>query len=129
MALKIAIVLVSISIALLATYGADVALSYTNDAKVGFLPFDHMTRGLGLGIPALVLPFISFFIARNDESKVHGGLLILSAILIIMGGVTVLLAKPESASSMERNPIMESGPLIIAGIIIAILGAIKLKRS
>ena len=129
MALTVAIILVSISIALLAVYGADVAVLHASDDKVGFLPFDHMIRGIGLGMPALILPFISFFIARKDASKILGALLIGSAILIISGGVVILGMDPESSSDSVRNPAMEAIPLVISGIIIVVLGAIKLKQS
>ena len=86
MAIKAAIILVS----LLSLYGADVAVLHLSDDKVGFLPFDHMIRGIGLGMPALILPFISFIIARKNVSKILGVLLIISAILIIAGGIVIL---------------------------------------
>ena len=62
--------IVSISIILLSVYGADVAVLHLSDDKVGFLPFDHMIRGIGLGMPALILPFISFMplLANIDYS-------------------------------------------------------------
>ena len=129
MTIKAAIILVSISIILLAVYGADVAVLHLSDDKVGFLPFDHMIRGIGLGMPALILPFISFIIARKNVSKILGVLLIISAILIIAGGIVILGMAPESSSESTRNPAMEAIPLFIPGIIIAVLGAIKLKQS
>ena len=91
MAIKAAIILVSISIILLSVYGADVAVLHLSDDKVGFLPFDHMIRGIGLGMPALILPFISFIIARKNVSKILGVLLI----LIIAGGIVILGMAPE----------------------------------
>ncbi len=129
MAIKAAIILVSISIILLAVYGADVAVLHASDTKMGFLPFDHMIRGIGLGMPALILPFVSFIIARKDASKTLGALLIISAILIIAGGIVILGMDPESSSNSTRNPAMEAIPLFIPGGIIAALGAIKLKQS
>ena len=42
---------------------------WMNPDKQGFLDMDHMTRGLGLGGPAMVLPLIAYFISRNDSSK------------------------------------------------------------
>ena len=47
---------------------------------------DHMTRGLGLGGPAMVLPLIAYFISRNDSSKGLGGMILITGILIIIGG-------------------------------------------
>ena len=89
MAIKAAIILVSISIILLAVYGADVAVLHGSDTKMGFLPFDHMVRGIGLGMPALILPFVSYIIARKDASKTLGALLIISAVLIKLNEVKI----------------------------------------
>ena len=58
MALKAGLVLTGIAIGLLVAYGADVAVSMGNEAKEGFLPLNDMQRGIGLGVPALILPII-----------------------------------------------------------------------
>ena len=50
-------------------YAADVAVAMASDSDHGFLPLDHMQRGMGLGGPALILPIIAFFIARKEPSK------------------------------------------------------------
>ena len=55
MAIKAAIILVSISIILLSVYGATLQFCIYSDDKVGFLPFDHMIRGIG--IAGLILGF------------------------------------------------------------------------
>ena len=48
-------------------YGADVAVLHLSDDKVGFLPFDHMIRGIGLGMPALILPFIIYHLKNVSK--------------------------------------------------------------
>ena len=101
-----------------------------NPEKQGFLDMDHKTRGLGLGGPAMVLPIIAFFIARNDSSKGLGGMIIISGILIIIGAVTVIgMADLSEAQETARNPFMETAPLLIVGAIQLGLGALKIKKS
>ena len=39
------------------------------DSGEGFIPFDHKTSGMGIGLPALILPFIAYFISRKEPSK------------------------------------------------------------
>ena len=127
MALKISLILTGISIALLVIYGADVAAAQ-GDGQ-GFLPFDHKTRGMGLGGPSIVLPITAFFISRKESSKPLGGMIIVSGILIIIGGITVLaLANPAELEETGRNVMSESAPLLVIGAVIVALGAIKLKR-
>ena len=124
MALKAAaMALTGIAIALLVLYGADVAVSMGNADKEGFLPLDDMQRGMGLGGPAIVLPIIAFFIALRDKSKGLGGLIIISGILILVGGIA-MIATP-SPEGVERNPIMLFAPAIIQ----LALGAIKIVKS
>ena len=123
MALKAAMVLAGISIVLLVLYGADVAVSMGNSDKEGFLPLDDMQRGMGLGGPAIILPIIAFFIALREKSKGLGGLIIVSGILILIGGLAMIgTPAPEG---VERNPIMLFAPAIIQ----LALGAIKIVKS
>ena len=123
MALKAAaMALTGIAIALLVLYGADVAVSMGNADKEGFLPLDDMQRGMGLGGPAIVLPIIAFFIAIREKSKGLGGLIIISGILILVGGIAMIATPaPEGA---ERSPIMLFAPAIIQ----LVLGAIKIVK-
>ncbi|MBA4438063.1 MAG: hypothetical protein ACPG8B_02815 [Nitrosopumilus sp.] len=124
MALKAAaMALTGIAIALLVLYGADVAVSMGNADKEGFLPLDDMQRGMGLGGPAIILPIIAFFIAIREKSKGLGGLIIISGILILVGGIAMIATPaPEGA---ERSPIMLFAPAIIQ----LVLGAIKIVKS
>ena len=124
MALKAAaMALTGIAIALLVLYGADVAVSMGNADKEGFLPLDDMQRGMGLGGPAIVLPIIAFFIAIREKSKGLGGLIIISGILILIGGIA-MIATP-APEGVERSPIMLFAPAIIQ----LALGAIKIAKS
>jgi len=130
MAKTAALVITGISIALLVIYGADAAVGAGNSDHQGFLDMDHMTRGLGLGGPAMVLPLIAYFISRNDSSKGLGGMILITGILIIIGAVTVIgMADLSEADETARNPFMETAPLLIVGGIQTGLGILKIKKS
>ena len=130
MAKAAAIVITGIAIALLVIYGADAAVAMDNPDKQGFLDMDHMTRGLGLGGPAMVLPLIAYFISRNDSSKGLGGMILITGILIIIGAVTVIgMADLSEVTETTRNPLMEVAPLLIVGGIQMGLGVLKIKKS
>jgi len=130
MAKAAAIIITGIAIALLIIYGVDVAAGMDNPDKEGFLAMDHKTRGFGLGGPAMVLPIIAYFISRNDSSKGLGGMIIISGILIIIGAATVIgMADSSEAQETARDPIMETLPLLVVGLIQLGLGALKIKKS
>ena len=130
MAKVAALIITGISIALLVIYGADAAVGAGNPDHEGFLDMDHMTRGLGLGGPAMVLPLIAYFISRNDSSKGLGGMILIAGILIVIGGVTVIgMADPSEAEETTRNPLMETVPLLVVGGIQMGLGVLKIKKS
>ena len=130
MAKSAAIIITGIAIALLVIYGADVAAGMDNPDKEGFLAMDHKARGFGLGGPAMVLPIIAYFISRNDSSKGLGGMIIISGILIIIGAATVIgMTGSSEAQETARNPIMETVPLLVVGVIQIGLGALKIKKS
>jgi len=130
MAKAAALVITGISIALLVIYGADAAVGMDNPDKQGFLDMDHMTRGLGLGGPAMVLPLIAYFISRNDSSRGLGGMILITGILIIIGAVSVIgMTDLSEADVTARNPLMETAPLLIVGGIQMGLGVLKIKKS
>ena len=130
MAKAAAIIITGIAIALLVIYGADAAVGLDNPEKQGFLSMDHKTRGLGLGGPAMVFPLIAFFISRNDSSKGLGGMILITGILIIIGGVTVIgMADLSESQETARNPFMETVPLLVVGGIQMGLGVLKIKKS
>ncbi len=121
-------IMTGISIALLVIYALDVAVNEI--AGEGFLGPDHMARGIGLGIPALILPIISFFISRKEKSSMLGIMLIISGILIIIGGIAlfVLERSPEALES-GRSIMERAAPLFVGGVFIVAFGALKLKKS
>ena len=127
MALKAALIITGIAIALLVAYGADVAVSMGNEAKEGFLPLNDMQRGIGLGAPALILPIIAFFISLKEPSKGLGVMIVIAGILIIIGGIAVV-ANP-SPESVDRDPVGSVVMLFAPALIQLALGAIKIKKS
>lgn len=127
----IAIGITGISIALLVVYGADVAaVQSSGDAEQGFLPFDAKVRGMALGAPALVLPFIAFGMAWRNPSGVLGAMIIATGILIMAGG-GFILANADMAEAEEtgRPVVMESAMLLGAGAIHIAMGAFGAYRA
>ena len=128
MALKASLVITGIAIGLLVLYGADVLASVNMDGEIGeksdgFLPLNDMQRGMGLGGPAIILPIIAFFISLKESSKGLGGMIIISGVLILIGGLAMVgTPAPEG---VDRNPVMLFAP----GIFQIALGAIKIKKS
>ena len=130
MAKTAAIIITGIAIALLVIYGADAAVGMDNPDKQAFLHMDHKTRGYGIGGPAMALPLIAYFISRNDSSKGLGGMILITGILIIIGGVTVIgMADLSESQETARNPFMENIPLLVVGGIQMGLGVLKIKKS
>ena len=129
MALAAALIITGIAIGLLVIYGADVAVGYGDEDGQGFLPFDHMARGMGLGMPALILPIVAFIISRKEPSQILGVMIIVAGILILVGGAVVIGNADPAESKNGRNAMAETIPLLVVGVIQAALGAIKLKKS
>lgn len=127
MALKAAITITLISIALLVIYGADAAIG--GGTGTGFLPFDHKVRGIGLGIPSVVLPIIAYVISRNEPSKMLGSLIIISGLLTVIGSVAFLAMQDQSVVDETKNRTSEFVPVIAIGALIVGLGIIKIKKS
>jgi len=126
--LKVALIMTGISIALLVIYALDVAVNEI--AGDSFLGSDPMARGIGLGMPALILPIISFFITRKEKSSMLGIMLIISGMLIIIGGIALFVLEPSQEAQESGRSIMErAAPLFVGGALIVALGAIKLKKS
>lgn len=124
MPISIPYVISGISIALLVIYGIDVIVG-GGDAGDGFLPFDAMTRGIAFGFPPIILSIIAFFMAKKPPYRGLGIMLIITGILIIIGGMVSITSASENAARMMG----EGGSLIVIGTIIAVLGAIKIKKS
>ena len=129
MALTLALIITGIAIALLVVYGMDVVVGYSTDSGEGFIPFDHQTRGMGLGLPALILPIIAFFISRKESSKGLGIMIIVAGILIIIGGAVVIGNAEAMEDASGRSVLAEIIPLIIAGLVQIGLGILKIRKS
>ena len=130
MALSVALIITGIAIGLLVIYAADVAVVEITGDDEGFIPFDHKTRGMGLGLPALILPITAYLISRKNPSKSLGIMIIIAGGLIIFGGVFVMVnADPVAAKETGRNVMSESVPLLVAGAIQIGLGILKIRKS
>jgi len=126
MSISIPYVISGISIVLLVIYGIDVIVG-GGDAGDGFLPFDAMTRGIAFGFPPIILSIIAFFMAKKPPYRGLGIMLIITGVLVIIGGMISTTNAVETENSARMMG--EGGSLIVIGIIIAILGAIKIKKS
>ena len=126
MSISIPYVISGISIVLLVIYGIDVIVG-GGDAGDGFLPFDAMTRGIAFGFPPIILSIIAFFMAKKPPYRGLGIMLIITGVLVIIGGIISTTNAVETENSARMMG--EGGSLIVIGIIIAILGAIKIKKS
>ncbi len=130
MALTLALIITGIAIALLVVYGMDVIVGYGSDSGEGFIPFDDKTRGMGLGGPALILPFIAYFISRKNPSKTLGIMIIVAGVLIILGGAVVIMnTDPVGAEASGKDLVSATVPLIVPGLIQIGLGILKIKKS
>ena len=129
MALTPALIITGIAIALLVIYGMDVVVGYSVESGEGFIPFDHKTRGMGLGLPALILPIIAYFISRKEPSKGLGIMIIVAGILIIIGGAVVIGNADAMEEASGRSILGETMPLIVSGLVQIGLGILKIKKS
>ena len=132
MALKAAIIMSLISIVMLVTYGADVMVTGHNAAnvndneKTGFLQINPSIRGSIFGIIPSAMLIISFFITRKEPSQKIGILIIIGGALIIIGTSIIL---GMQGGDLPNRAVREFGAVLAVGIIIAILGIIKIKKS
>lgn len=129
MKLTIAIIITGISIALLLIYGADAVWSIGKTH--GFLPLDARTRGIVLGFPSVILPAIAYTTTRNLPSRTLGVMIAISGVLMFSGSAAFLgLQDPNQAADPNQlRSAISSLAVMIAGIIISILGALKIRKS
>ena len=132
MALKAAIVMSVISIAMLAVYGADVMVAGhdtgndNGNEKTGFLQLNASVRGSIFGIIPSAMLVISFFITRKEPSEKLGILIIIGGALIIIGTAVIL---GMEGGNLPDSAIREFGAVLAIGIIIVILGGLKIRKS
>ena len=129
MALKAAIIMSAISIVMLAIYGADSIMAINENLGIqntAFLNIDVKTRGAIFGIIPAAMLVISFLITRKESSRGLGSLIIIGGALMILG-VAIIFALQGNAIPSEGK--REFGAVVGIGIIIGILGGIKIKKS
>jgi drug/metabolite transporter (DMT)-like permease len=126
MKLKIAVAISVVSIIMLCIYGLDVIVA--NDGKTGFLPMNVSVRGSIFGIIPSALLIISFLMTRKEPSKKLGALIISGGILII-AGTGIILALQGGTHNQDSRAIREFGAVLGIGVIITILGILKIKKS
>lgn len=131
MALKAAIIMSLIGIGMLAIYGADVVAAGPetgngNGEKTGFLQMNASIRGSIFGIIPSAMLIASFFITRKEPSKKLGILIIIGGALIIIGTAVIL---GMQGAQLPYRAVREFGAVLGIGIIITILGSLKIKKS
>ena len=132
MALKVAIVISIISIIMLTIYGADVMAAGhdtgndNGNEKTGFLQMDASIRGTIFGIIPAAMLIISFFITRKEPSKKLGVLIIIGGALIIIGTAVIL---GMEGNNVPDRAVREFGAVLAIGIVIVILGGLKIRKS
>jgi len=129
MALKISLIMSIVSIILLAIYGADSIAAITENLGVqnsAFLNMDVKVRGVIFGMIPAALLIISYFITRKEASKGLGILIVIGGALMI-AGVGIIFALQGSAIPSSGKG--EFGAVVGIGVIIAILGGLKIKKS
>ncbi|WP_100183255.1 hypothetical protein [Candidatus Nitrosotenuis aquarius] len=127
MKLQIALIMTGISIILLAIYGADAMWSIGKSH--GFLPLDARTRGMALGFPSVILPVISYIITRNVASKTLGVMIAVAGVFMFGGSAAFLGMQDQTGDPNQLRSAISSLAVIFAGIIISVLGAIKIRKS
>ena len=126
---KAAIVMSIISIIMLAIYGADSIIAINENLglqNTAFLHTDVKTRGVIFGVIPAIMLITSFFITRKEPSKVVGILIIVGGALMIIGVGIIFALQGNAIPSSVRG---EFGAVVIIGIIITVLGSIKIKKS
>ncbi|TLX73187.1 MAG: hypothetical protein E6L05_03040 [Thaumarchaeota archaeon] len=83
-------------------------------------------RGSIFGIIPSAMLIISFFITRKEPSQKIGILIIIGGALIIIG-TSIILGMQGGA--LPNKAVREFGAVLAVGIIIAILGIIKIRKS
>ena len=129
MSLKAAIIMSVISIIMLAIYGADSIMAINENLGIqntAFLNIDVKTRGEVFGIIPAAMLIISFFITRKEPSKGLGTLIIIGGALMITG-VGIIYAL--QGNNIPSEGMREFGAVVGIGIVIVILGSIKIKKS
>ena len=119
MNIKISIILLFISLALLITYGADVIYSQTTsgNGKSGFLQIDPAVRGIVFGAVPVILSIIGFAISLRKRSTLVVVLLLINGGLIIAGMIGLAAQGGGDNTSTLYGTIGLGILLIVLGIV------------
>lgn len=129
MALKVAMIISIVSIIMLAIYGADSIMAITQNLglqSTAFLNMDVKIRGMIFGIIPSALLVISYFITRKEPSKGLGIAMIIGGALMVIGVGIIFALQGSAVPSAGRG---EFGAVVGIGIIIVLLGLLKIKKS
>jgi len=129
MALKISLIMSIVSIILLAIYGADSIAAIAENLGVqnsAFLNMDVKMRGVIFGMIPAALLIISYFITRKEASKGLGILIVIGGALMIAGVGIIFALQGSTIPDAGKG---EFGAVVGIGIIIAILGGLKIRKS
>jgi len=119
---KVAAILLAVSLGLLVVYGVDVAIASTSvePEESGFLPLNASVRGSVFGGSAVIMSIIAFAISTKEYSWaissllfVNGGLILIGMIYLIIDAGSVL---GTSAIRTTTFTIATGGVLIGLGI-------------
>ena len=129
MVLKAAIIISVVSIVMLTIYGVDSIMAISENRGIqntAFLNIDVKTRGEIFGIIPAAMLIISFFVTRKEPSRNLGILIAIGGALMIIG-IGIIFALQGNAITSEGK--REFGAVVSIGIIIIIVGGIKIKKS
>ena len=94
----------------------------------GFFNIEPTYRQLIFGIPSLVLPFISYMISREINSKFLGSLIVVSGIIILIGIIVNLGSLIQNLDSIDIIHTIKFIIIIIIATFLIILGSWKIKK-
>lgn len=117
MTARVAQGLVIASLVLLLIYGADVGTKQGKEENI--LRIDAKTRGIGFGVPPIILSTVAFFISMKEKSSLISVLLLVNGALIMIGGIMPIIT----------SSVVLGLPVLGAGIWILTLGIIKSIKS
>jgi hypothetical protein len=120
---RIAVILLAVSLGLLVIYGVDVAIASTSveSEESGFLPLNASVRGSVFGGSAVIMSIIAFVISRNAFSLAIPMLLFVNGGLII-AGMAILTAQGALTGDAASTTAMRTVSFTIAtgGILVGL---------
>lgn len=126
---KIAVILLSISLAFLIIYGVDTLVASLKQPQLdgspetGFLPMNAAARGAIFGAGAVILSIIGFVLGRKEPSKVISILLLVNGFLIILGLIMVVAM---NTVTVNEESVRIIGPTMLLGGLLMGLGIAKM---